>query len=393
MGGERLPVVGLGAIGGVRKPSLVGMRRGELEAWLEGVGEPRFRARQIKRWVYRNLVFDPAAMTNLPVGLRERLAEEFEVLPVTLVVERVADGGLTRKALLSLAEEPLSVAGPRSERLVERWRRFNAIECVLMRYEDARGRIDRRTVCISSQVGCAMACGFCATGMSGFVRDLTAGEIVGQVLHMARVVRELEGPDARLTNVVFMGQGEPLASVENVWRAVELIHDPEAFGLGARHVTISTVGVVPAIRELARRPLQVNLAVSLHAPSDALRDELVPLNRKHDVAELMDACREYIAIANRRISFEYCVIADTNDSVEHARELARLVRGMLCHVNLIPLNPTPGAYRAPAPERVRAMQDELRRLGVPTTVRVERGQEIDAACGQLRVRELAAGGE
>lgn len=234
-----------------------------------------------------------------------------------------------------------------------------------------------------------MACEFCATGQSGFVRDLSAGEIVGQVLHFARRVRQIDGPDARLTNLVFMGQGEPFMNFENVWRAVELLTAPEAFGLGARHITLSTVGVVPAIRELARRPLQVNLAVSLHAADDRLRSELVPLNRKYPLGEVLTAVREYVRATNRRVSFEYACIGGVNDSPSDAAKLADLVGGMLCHVNLIPFNPVAGSpFRPPAPGRVEAMAALLKRRGVPTTIRDTRGRQIDAACGQLRARVL-----
>ena len=251
------------------------------------------------------------------------------------------------------------------------------------------GQRVRRTVCVSSQAGCAMACEFCATGQSGFVRDLTAGEIVGQVLHFARRARELGGPPARLTNLVFMGQGEPFMNFENVWRAVELIHAPEAFGLGARHVTLSTVGVVPVIRELAGRALQVNLAVSLHAADDQLRSELVPLNRRYPLREVIGACRDYVDRTHRRVSFEYACMGGVNDSLADAARLADLVRGLLCHVNLIPFNRVPGsAFHAPAPGRVAAMAELLNARGIPATIRDTRGQDIDAACGQLRARLL-----
>jgi 23S rRNA (adenine2503-C2)-methyltransferase len=355
----------------------------ELAADLAGLGQPRFRAVQLFDWVYRRLERDFTRMTNLPSALRAALDERYDPVVVHPLHAAGTDDGRTEKALLELAPPPLRLL---ESPLGERRRLYNTVETVLMEYPGPR---PRRTVCVSSQAGCAMACQFCATGQSGFVRDLTAGEIVGQVLHFARRVREVGGPRARLTNLVFMGQGEPFANFENVWRAVELLHAPEAFGLGARHITLSTVGVVPRIRELAGKPLQVNLAVSLHAPDDELRNRLVPLNRRYPLDELLGACREYASRTHRRVSFEYACIRDVNDSVEHAAALAERVRGILCHVNLIPLNAgLDPRFQAPAPGRVEAMAETLNARGVPTTVRDTRGREIDAACGQLRARLL-----
>jgi 23S rRNA (adenine2503-C2)-methyltransferase len=380
----------------------------ELAADLAELGEPRFRARQLFDWLYRRLETDFGRMTNLPARLRHELAERYDPVVVHPLHAVGTDRGATEKVLLELAPPAIRLL---ESPLGERRRLYNTVEAVLMRYpsaslragpstspragspaplgaDPASGRA-RRTVCVSSQAGCAMACQFCATGQSGFVRDLTAGEIVGQVLHFARRVREVEGADARLTNLVFMGQGEPFANFENVWRAVELLHAPSAFGLGARHITLSTVGVVPRIRELASKPLQVNLAVSLHAPDDALRDRLVPLNRRYPIDEVLDACREYVALTRRRVSFEYTCIRDVNDSVGHAAALAEKVRGILCHVNLIPLNAgLDPRFEAPLPGRVEAMAETLNARGVPTTIRDTRGREIDAACGQLRARLL-----
>jgi 23S rRNA (adenine2503-C2)-methyltransferase len=362
---------------------LLGMTLDEVAADLAALDQPRFRAGQLFDWVYRRLESDFGRMTNLPARLRRELAERYDPVVVHPVHTLGTDGGRTEKALLELAPPPLRLL---ESPLGERRRRYNTVEAVLMSYPGARLR---RTVCVSSQAGCAMACQFCATGQSGFVRDLTAGEIVGQVLHFARRARELSGPDARLTNLVFMGQGEPFANFDAVWRAVELLQAPEAFGLGARHITLSTVGVVPRIRELATKPLQVNLAVSLHAPDDELRDRLVPLNRRYPLDELLDACREYVARTHRRVSFEYACIRDVNDSTDHALALAERVRGILCHVNLIPLNAgLDPRFQAPPPGRVEAMAETLNARGVPTTIRDTRGREIDAACGQLRARLL-----
>ncbi|HEY3083131.1 MAG TPA: 23S rRNA (adenine(2503)-C(2))-methyltransferase RlmN [Chloroflexota bacterium] len=362
---------------------LLGMTLDEVAAELSELGEPRFRARQLFDWVYHRLETDFGRMTNLPPRLRGELAERYDPLVVHPVHTLSTDGGRTEKALLELAPPALRLL---ESPLGERRRLYNTVEAVLMDYPGPRSR---RTVCVSSQAGCAMACTFCATGQSGFVRDLTAGEIVGQVLHFARRVRDANGPKARPTNLVFMGQGEPFANFENVWRAVELLHAPEAFGLGARHITLSTVGVVPRIRELAGKPLQVNLAVSLHAPDDVLRDRLVPLNRRYPLDEVLDACGEYVALTRRRVSFEYACIRDVNDSTEQAIALAEKVRGILCHVNLIPLNAgLDPRFQAPEPGRVEAMAAALNTRGVPTTIRDTRGREIDAACGQLRARLL-----
>ncbi len=370
-------------------PNLLDLTPADLVRELTALGQPAYRARQVLHWVYRRLVDDFAAMTDLPQALRRELAARFRLRLVEPLAELTDPDG-TRKVLLGLTMDP-AMAGVRSPQRAERWRRFNAVESVLMVYRPRGSGRQIRSVCVSTQVGCAMNCPFCATGQSGFVRDLTAGEIVAQVLYFARRLRETEGPSARITNVVFMGQGEPLANFENTWAALEALTDPARFGLGARHITVSTVGVVPHILELARRPLPVNLAVSLHAPNDDLRNVLVPLNRKYPLADLMAACREYIALTRRRITFEYTLMAGVNDSLDHMAELADLLRGLLCHVNLIPVNPTPGGrYQPPSPEHVRRLEQALRARGLPVTVRVERGQRIEAACGQLRLREIQA---
>ncbi len=351
------------------KPVLIGA---DLDALLTGWDEPPYRARQLARWLYQEYVFDPAAMLDLPLRLRERLAAETIPFPLELVQERSADRGLTTKALLRLADGSL-------------------IETVLMRYPStSRGRA-RRTVCVSSQVGCAVGCPFCATGLLGLKRHLTAAEIVAQVLYVARRVREIEGAEARLTNVVLMGEGEPLANFRNVWKAIELLHDPGAVGLGARRVTVSTSGLAPRIRELAEKPLPVGLAVSLHAPTDDLRDRLVPVNRKYKLAEVLEACRAYVAATNRRISFEYALMRDVNDRAEQAELLARLLSGLLAHVNLIPLNRVEGSPFQPSPwQRIEAFQQVIQRHGISCTVRSTRGDAIDGACGQLSARVAPA---
>jgi 23S rRNA (adenine2503-C2)-methyltransferase len=316
--------------------------------------QPRYRVDQVWRALHANGL-RPAEMTVLPAEIRSRLES---ALPPNLRLrkESVSEGGKTVKWLWDLDDGAL-------------------IETVLMRYPE------RATVCVSSQAGCAMRCSFCATGQAGFKRHLTVGEIVEQVV----VARRSAAPD-RLSNVVFMGMGEPLANYERTWESVVRIHDD--IGISARHITVSTVGVVPGIRRLAREALPVNLAVSLHAANDVLRNRLVPLNKRYPLGSLMEACRQYKTAKGRRLSFEWALIANVNDGSSDARELSELARPLAAHVNLIPLNPTPGyPVRGSNPAHVRAFRDELLDLGVNTTVRRNRGTDIDAACGQLAARE------
>lgn len=322
--------------------------RPALEAVL--AGEPSYRTDQVWDGLYRRLQL-PAEMTDLPTPLRAGLTA---ALPpaLTELSRRTTDHGDTVKWAWSLAGGA-------------------TVETVLMHY----GR--RSTVCVSSQAGCAMRCVFCATGQAGLVRHLGAGEIVEQVVTAARAARP-----RRLSNVVFMGMGEPLANFEAVWDAVERMHD--AMGISARHITVSTVGLVPGIRRLTDAGLPVNLAVSLHAANDTLRDELVPVNRHYPLEVLAEACARYVGATRRRLSFEWALIDGVNDRPSDAEELAAYARPLGAHVNLIPLNPTPG-YRWPgtAPAGVASFARRLHRLGVNATVRDTRGADIDAACGQL----------
>jgi 23S rRNA (adenine2503-C2)-methyltransferase len=323
-------------------------------------GQPRYRVDQVWTGLYDQLL-EPAEMTTLPKALR---AELDTALPPALheAARSVSEGGDTVKLLWRLDDGA-------------------TIETVLMHYPE------RTTVCVSSQAGCAMGCGFCATGQAGFARHLTVGEIVEQVMRAARIAKD---SGRRLSNVVYMGMGEPMANEPRVWDSVERLHGD--LGLSARHLTISTVGLVPGIRRLAERPLPVNLAVSLHAANDTLRDELVPINRRYPLYELMEACAGYLASRNRRLSFEWALIDGVNDRPSDAAELAGLCRRfrLLAHVNLIPLNPTPGYLtRGTPPERVRGFRDRLTALGVNATVRRNRGTDIDAACGQLAARSAA----
>ena len=339
----------------------------ERRAAVAAVGEPAYRADQISRHYFVRLSNIGAEMTDLPGATRERLAGA--LLPELLTEQRAltCDSGATRKTVWQLFDGAL-------------------VESVLMRYPD------RTTVCVSSQAGCGMACPFCATGQAGLTRNLSTAEIVEQVVAAARQAGtgELAGGAARLSNVVFMGMGEPLANYNAVIGAVRRLTDPSPAGLGLaqRHITVSTVGLVPAMRRLVDEKLQVTLAVSLHAPDDELRDTLVPVNTRWKVEEVMDAAWSYAATTGRRVSIEYALIRDINDQPERARLLADLLRGQLAHVNLIPLNPTPGSqWTASRRESEHEFVRILRRAGVSTTVRDTRGREIDAACGQLAAAE------
>jgi 23S rRNA (adenine2503-C2)-methyltransferase len=347
-----------------RKTPLLDLTYEQLKEILASWGEPAYRADQIWGWLYCSLATDFQEMTNLPKGLRERLAKATLLQTMKPLEERVSAHGLTRKVLFALRDN-------------------QTIESVLMHYEW------RHTACISTQVGCPLGCVFCATGQSGFVRNLTAGEIVEQILYFARF---LKAKGQRLTNVVLMGMGEPLANYDATWQAIETLTHDEGFNLGARRITISTVGLVPGIRRLAEEGMQIGLAISLHAPTDELRDKLVPINHHYPLTQLMAACRHYFERAGRRISFEYALIHGINDSPEQARQLAQLLDGLLCHVNLIPLNPvSESPYQPSSRGRILAFQAELNRLKVPNTLRVERGADIQAGCGQLRCQRMPNG--
>jgi 23S rRNA (adenine2503-C2)-methyltransferase len=319
-------------------------------------GEPKYRVDQVWKGLYEQLA-TPEELTSLPAALRARLAADApNALELVTEVGSGDDEHRTEKFLWQLD------GGSR-------------IETVLMLYPD------RATVCVSTQAGCAMACGFCATGQAGFTRHLTVGEIVEQVVRAARRAKDL---GRRVSNVVFMGMGEPLANEGPVWGSVERFHDD--IGLSARHLTISTVGLVPGIRKLAERPLPVNLAVSLHAANDDLRNELVPINKRYPLDALMDACADYLTAKGRRVSFEWAMIDGVNDRPSDAHELAALCRSLPlhAHVNLIPLNPTPGWPTTGTPlKRVHEFRDLLEARGANATVRRNRGTDIDAACGQL----------
>jgi 23S rRNA (adenine2503-C2)-methyltransferase len=341
----------------MRKTPVLDLSLDDLRDRLTELGHPPYRAQQIWQAVYRDLSSAYSEMTTLPLRLR---AELETLIPLDLPIPEAAQespDGRTQKTLLRLGDG-------------------EAIEAVSMRYAE------RRTVCVSTQVGCAMECRICATGRGGFTRDLSTGEIVGQALHAARGFRQ-EG--RRLTNIVYMGTGEPFANYDATLASVRVLNDPRGFNLGARSFTVSTVGIVPAIERFAEERLQVNLAVSLHAANDELRDRLLPINRTYPLDTLLRACRRYTERTNRRITFEVALIDGINDSLSHAKEIADLLRGLLCHVNLIPFNPVPGlGWRRSSEERIEALADVLDKSGVPVTIRVSRGTEIQAGCGQLR---------
>lgn len=347
-------------------PHLADLEPDQRRAVVQGLGEPAFRADQLARHYYARLSTDPAAMTDLPAAVRQRLVAALLPPLLTVVQHTSCDGGTTRKTLWRAADGAL-------------------LESVLMRYPD------RATVCVSSQAGCGMGCPFCATGQAGLRRNLSTAEIVEQVRSAAAALRngELTGGPGRLSHVVFMGMGEPLANYSRVVSALHRLTRPvpDGLGLSQRSVTVSTVGLVPAIRRLAAARLQITLAISLHAPDDELRDTLVPVNRRWNVAEVLDAARCYAGTTGRRVSIEYALIRGVNDQPWRAQLLGRLLRerlGARGHVNLIPLNPIPGSEwdASPLPAQQQFL-DQVCAAGVSCTIRDTRGREIAAACGQL----------
>ena len=320
------------------------------------LGEPSFRADQVWKAFYVNLVENPEQISTLSKNLRTRLASTLSFSHLNLVTRISSKDGMTIKTLFRLPDG-------------------KTLESVLMRYEE------RNTLCISSQSGCAMGCVFCATGQMGFARNLSSGEIVEQVLFFAR---ELTAIGQVLTNIVVMGMGEPFHNYDAVLEAIRRLNDPLGFNLGARRFTISTVGIVPMIRRFADEKNQVNLAISLHSATDEQRSSLLPVNRKYPIKELLDVCRYYVETTHRRITFEWALIQEVNDFEQDARELAALVKGLLCHVNIIPLNPTRKfTGKSTTHERALAFQAVLSKNGIPCTIRLRRGLDINAGCGQL----------
>ena len=328
----------------------------ELEERMKQLGQPSFRSKQIWTAIYQTFRTSPHEITTLPKDFRERMEENFSFQALTPIRAIESEDGRTIKTLFKLQDG-------------------HYIEAVLMYYDD------RRTLCISSQSGCGMGCSFCATGQMGFRRNLSSGEIIAQVLYYARQLAEV---DEHVTNVVMMGMGEPFHNYENVMEALNRLNNPDAFGLGARRFTISTVGIVPKIMEFADEETQYNLAVSLHTVDNELRSKMMPINRKYSVDNLISACRYYVRKTSRRITFEYALIKGVNDSIEDAAALAQKIRGMIVHVNVIPLNPTTGFdQEATSSSQAQAFCNALEERNIPCTIRMRRGIEIQAGCGQL----------
>lgn len=346
----------------MQKKSIYELSLEELASLLQSAGYPDYRARQIWEWLYDHKVTDFAEMASLPKALRDWLAGQFNIGSLEQVAEIHSNDGQTVKRLLRLPDGQL-------------------IESVLMEYDD-----NRRTACISTQAGCAMGCVFCATGQMGFARHLTAGEIVEQALLFAR---QLEAEGERLSNVVLMGMGEPLHNYDATLEAITRLNDANGLNIGQRHITLSTVGLVPGIRRFADEKTQIGLAISLHAATDEERSKLLPVNKRWPLEELIEAVRYYIDQTGRRVTFEWALIARENDTPEQAHQLGQLLQGLKCHVNLIPLNPTTGYTGRPSdPARVEAFQAVLQSYGIGSTVRVRRGIDIQAGCGQLKAEVL-----
>jgi 23S rRNA (adenine2503-C2)-methyltransferase len=330
-----------------------------LDTWVKEQKEPTYRTMQIWEGLYHHLWSSPDQFTNLSKSLRYKLDEHFIFIPIREGTQLSSKDGETTKVLFHLADQ-------------------NAIEAVMMRYEN------RITICISSQAGCGMGCTFCATGQMGFKRNLTSGEIVAQVLHYAR---QLRPSDDRVTNVVLMGMGEPFHNYDNTLSAIDRLNNPQGFNMGERRFTISTVGLIPGIKRFTDEKRQINLAISLHAATDDLRSQMLPINKKYPLHELIAACREYVQKTNRRISFEWALIQDVNDTHEQALALAKLLQGLLCHVNVIPLNPTQKYDgKASSHQKAESFQKTLESQGIPCSLRLKRGIDIQAGCGQLATK-------
>ena len=329
----------------------------DLKQEMLSIGEKPYRAEQIFKWIYIDKVKTFEEMTNLSLDLRKKLEENYTMCNFKILKKQESSDG-TKKYLFDVLDG-------------------NAIETVLMEYNSWK------TICVSSQIGCKMGCKFCASTGIPFVRNLTSGEIVEQILAVEQDIQD------RISNVVFMGIGEPLDNYENVIKAIKIINNPKGINIGARHISVSTSGLVPRIYDLANENIQCTLSISLHATTDEKRSSMMPINNRYNIAELMQACRDYIKITNKRISFEYALAKDNNDNLEDAKELVNLLKGMICHVNLIPINKIEnGKFTKSSNENIIKFRDYLNEHGIVATIRRELGSDIDAACGQLRRKNL-----
>ena len=329
----------------------------ELKEELKNIGEKPFRAEQIFKWLYETRVSTFDEMTNLSLELREKLKENYEIKQFKILKKQVATDG-TKKYLFDVLDG-------------------NAIETVLMKYHHGF------SLCVSSQIGCKMGCKFCASTGIPFVRNLSTGEIIEQIMAVER------DENIRISNIVFMGIGEPLDNYDNVVKAIKIINNPKGLNIGARHISISTSGLVPKIYKLAEENIQCTLSISLHATTDEKRSEMMPVNNAYNIEELLQACKDYIEKTHRRISFEYALAKENNDNLEDAKRLVKLLKGMLCHVNLIPINKIEnGKYTKSTNENIMKFRDYLNEHGIVATIRRELGSDIDAACGQLRRKNL-----
>jgi 23S rRNA (adenine2503-C2)-methyltransferase len=345
------------------------------------MGEKKFRADQLWRSIYHETAESFEQMSTLSKPFRETLNSKYSISTLTEAMALTSADGSTSKSLYRLHDGEL-------------------IETVMMRYETDGHRRNRKTACISTQAGCALGCTFCATGQQGLRRNLTVGEIVAQVIEMQRIAyaedesqvesgKRTKGELQGVTNVVFMGMGEPLANYKNTMAAVRVLNDGQGLNIGARHITVSTVGLVPQILQLADEDLQINLAISLHAPDNTTRSQTMPINQRYPVEDLIRACHTYADKTKRRIFFEYVLLKEQNDSLEQAQKLGRLLNGLHCHVNLIPVNPTKeGPFERTDLEAAKRFQSGLKQYGIPSTLRMEKGIDINAGCGQLRERAI-----
>jgi 23S rRNA (adenine2503-C2)-methyltransferase len=360
-----------------QKTHILDLSYDQVKELVSGLGQKTYRAEQILKWIYKKSAASYEEMSDLPQDFRQKLQDETVLYTFTLLEDKVSSDRQTRKTLFRLEDG-------------------KTIESTLMFYENSDSHRERRTVCISTQVGCPVGCYFCATGQQGFERNLKPGEIIEQILYFVRFIKnniptaDHELSRKAITNVVFMGMGEPLANYDYVKQAINMLNSKYGLELGARQITLSTAGLVPQIRRLAEESLHLELAISLHAATNQLRDRLMPINKKYPLEMLIPACREYFEKSGRRLTFEYALFEGVNDSSENARELSALLKGLNCAVNIIVGNPTScQEFKSSSMPRALAFQKQLFAGGIFNTIRVSRGTDIEAGCGQLRSRWLA----